>query len=126
MSRACGHDHKNASTPSACRLLEAEEVVESTKTSCFGRRERNQYNQHKTCQQPKQPKNISRRKFQVQNQNFNDESGKTCTRPILKQNLKKITIDKMNRRIFEAVSSGSAIFKNQLINKYRISIEIFP
>ena len=35
-----------------------------------------------------------------------------------KHTLKNITLDKMNRRNFEDVSSGSAIFKNHLIKNY--------
>ena len=57
----------------------------------------------------------------LENSKFNDESGKTYTKPILKHILEKTTLDKMNRRNFEDVSSGSAIFKSLLIKFSRRS-----
>ena len=53
---------------------------------------------------------------------LNDESGKTCTMPILKHNQEN-HLDKMNRRNFKDVSSRSAMFnlsENQLIKKSRM------
>ena len=59
------------------------------------------------------------RHVSLENQNFDDKSGESYTRPIPKHTLKKITLGKMNRRNFEDVSSGTAILQKQLIKYVR-------